>query len=78
MAKSFNRIIYPYSKISRLPKYLQHVALLIRYLISRAPKYTFEADCMATSIILDLNKRPVFNLLKRNRLRQADLIMESP
>ena len=49
MAKSFNGIIYPYSKISRLPKYLQQIALLIRYLISRAPRYNFEADCMATS-----------------------------
>lgn len=49
MAKSFDRIIYPYSKISRLPQYLQPLALLIRYLLSRAPKYTFEADCMATS-----------------------------
>ena len=49
MSRPFNRIVYPYSKISRLPKFMQHMALLIRYLISRAPKYNFESDCMATS-----------------------------
>ena len=77
MAKSFDRIIYPYSKISRLPQYLQPLALLTRYLLSRAPKYTFEADCMGTSNNFGFKKTPVFNLQKGERLRQADLIMES-
>ncbi len=71
MAKSFNRIIYPYSKISRLPKYLQHVALLIRYLISRAPKYTFEADCMATSNNFGFKQTPRFQFAEKKSIEAS-------
>lgn len=71
MAKSFNGIIYPYSKISRLPKYMQHVALLIRYLISRAPKYTFEADCMATSNNFGFKLTPRFKFAEKKAIEAS-------
>lgn len=71
MAKSFNGIIYPYSKISRLPKYLQQIALLIRYLISRAPKYNFEADCMATSNNFGFKLTPRFQFAEKKAIEAS-------
>jgi O-methyltransferase len=71
MAKSFNAIIYPYSKISRLPKYLQQIALLIRYLISRAPRYNFEADCMATSNNFGFKLTPRFQFAEKKAIEAS-------
>jgi len=71
MSRPFNRIIYPYSKISRLPKYLQHIALLIRYLISRAPKYNFESDCMATSNNFGFISTPRFQFAEKTAIKAS-------
>jgi len=49
MGKSFNSTVYPYSKISRLPKAFQFIALIVRNMLSRPPKYTYEFDGMATA-----------------------------
>ena len=68
MSRHFNRTIYPYSKISRLPKHLQFVALLIRYLISRAPKYKFESDCMATSNNFGFTSTPRFQFAEKTAI----------
>jgi hypothetical protein len=71
MAKSFNRIVYPYSKISRLPKNMQHVALVIRFLISRSPKYNFEADCMATSNNFGFMSTPRFQYAEKKAIEAS-------
>ena len=71
MTKIFDKIIYPYSKISRLPKYMQQVALLIRYLISRAPKYNFEADCMATSSNFGFTQTPRFRFAEKRAIEAS-------
>ena len=71
MAKSFNRIIYPYSKISRLPKNMQHMALVIRYLISRSPRYNFEADCMATSNNFGFMSTPRFQYAEKKAIEAS-------
>ncbi len=49
MSKPFNSTIYPYSKISRLPKLLQRPALVVRHLLTRKAKYRFAFDGMASA-----------------------------
>ena len=49
MSKPFNSTIYPYSKISRLPKILQRIALLGRHILTRSPKYRYAFDGMASA-----------------------------
>ena len=46
--KKFDQIVYPYSKISRLPHSLQKLALVIRYFTSKRPTYIHEFDGVAT------------------------------
>ena len=43
-----NLTIYPYSKISRLPRFLRVPALVARNLLAKRPKYHFAFDGMAT------------------------------
>jgi len=49
MAKSFNSTVYPYSKISRLPKSCQFIALVVRNLLTRPPKYSYAFDGIASA-----------------------------
>ena len=49
MQRPFDLTIYPYSKISRLPKFLQRPALIFKNLIARPPKYKNAFDGMATA-----------------------------
>ena len=49
MSKPFDFTIYPYSKISRLPKYLHAPALVVRNIMTKAPKYRYAFDGMATA-----------------------------
>lgn len=46
--KKFDQIVYPYSKISRLPHSLQKLALVVRYFTSKRPTYIHEFDGVAT------------------------------
>lgn len=48
MQRPFNFTIYPYSKISRLPKFLQRPALIFKNLVARSPKYKNAFDGMAS------------------------------
>lgn len=76
MLKSFNKIVYPYSKISRLPKILQTPALFIRNVFSSPPKYSFASDCMATSNNFFLQKLLDLSWQKNERLRQVASTIE--
>ncbi len=49
MSKPYDFTIYPYSKISRLPKRLHKPALLVRNLVATPPKYRYAFDGMATA-----------------------------
>ena len=60
MKKKYDSIIYPYSKISRLPHFLQTLALIIRHLTSRRPTYIHEFDGVATVHNLACLKDPKF------------------
>lgn len=60
MKKQFDSIIYPYSKISRLPGVLQPLALIVRHLTKRRPDYKYEFDGVATAHNLELLKDPKF------------------
>lgn len=71
MLKSFNKIVYPYSKISRLPKFLQAPALLIRNVFSSPPKYSFASDCMATSNNFSFTKTPRFKLAEKRAIEAS-------
>jgi len=46
--KKYDSIIYPYSKISRLPRFLRTPALIVRHFISKRPDYIHEFDGVAT------------------------------
>jgi hypothetical protein len=58
--KKYDSIIYPYSKISRLPHFLQTPALVIRHFISKRPTYVYEFDGVATAHNLACLKDPKF------------------
>lgn len=60
MQRPFNYTIFPYSKISRLPKTLQLPALIIRNLIARSPKYKHSFDGMASAHNLSFRTEPRF------------------
>lgn len=78
MLKSFNKIVYPYSKISRLPKFLQTPALLIRNIFSSPPKYSFASDCMATSNNFSFTKTPRFKLAERRAIEASGFDYQIP
>ena len=60
MKKKYDSIIYPYSKISRLPHFLQALALIIRHFTSKRPTYIHEFDGVATAHNLACLKDPKF------------------
>jgi hypothetical protein len=47
---------------------MQQIALLIRYLTSRAPKYNFEADCMGTSNNFGFTQTPRFKFAEKKAI----------
>lgn len=78
MLKSFNTIIYPYSKISRLPKFLQTPALLVRNIFSSPPKYSFASDCMATSNNFTFTETPRFKLAQKRAVEASGFDYQIP
>lgn len=71
MLKPFNNIIYPYSKISRIPKFMQSPALLVRNIFTPSPKYHFASDCMATSNNFSFTKTPRFQLAEKRAIEAS-------
>ena len=69
MHKPFNFTIYPYSKISRLPKFVQRPALIARNLLSRPPKYYFAFDGMATAHNFSFLDDPRFKAASQRAVR---------
>jgi hypothetical protein len=57
---------------------MQQVALLIRYLISRAPKYNFEADCMATSSNFGFTQTPRFQFAEKRAIEASGFDYRTP
>jgi len=49
MPRRFNSIVYPHSRISRLPKSCQFIAIIVRNMLSRSPKYKFVFDGIASA-----------------------------
>jgi hypothetical protein len=60
LRKRFDSIIYPYSRISGLPRFLQPLALVIRHIIRTGPSYAHEFDGVATAHNLACLKEPKF------------------
>lgn len=58
--KNYDSIVYPYSKISRLPRGLQHLALVVRHFIRKRPKYIHQFDGVATAHNLACLEEPKF------------------
>jgi len=50
---------------------MQQIALLIRYLTSRAPKYNFEADCMGTSNNFGFTQTPRFKFAEKKAIEAS-------
>lgn len=58
--RHFDNIVYPYSKISRLPSFFQTPALILRHILKRRLKYSYEFDGVATCHNLSLLDAPRF------------------
>lgn len=69
MLRKFNFIIYPYSKIDRLPKFFQLPALIIRNLVSRSPKYQEVFDGMASIHNFSFRTLPRFVAAQERAIR---------
>lgn len=69
MQRPFNFTIYPYSKISRLPKFLQRPALIFKNLIARSPKYKNAFDGMASAHNLSFLSDPRFIVASERAIR---------
>ena len=67
--KKYDSIIYPYSKISRLPLFLQTIALVVRHLISKRPSYIHEFDGVATAHNLGCLKDPKFEYALKEAIK---------
>ena len=69
MPKTFDFTIYPYSKISRLPKFLQYPALIFKNLIAKSPKYKNAFDGMASAHNLRFISDPRFVFASKRAIR---------
>jgi len=67
--RPFNFTIYPYSKISRLPKFLQRPALIFKNLIARSPRYSNAFDGMASTHNLSFLSNPRFIVSSERAIR---------
>jgi O-methyltransferase len=66
--KSNKRIIYPYSRISKLPKSLQGIALLLRSLKIQRHRYQHKFNGVATSHNLSVLNTPRFKYALENAI----------
>lgn len=78
MKKPLDFTIYPYSKISRLPKSLQFSALLLRNFLKRAPKYRYAFDGMATAHNLSFLSDPRFKSATQRAIRAGGFNYDIP
>jgi hypothetical protein len=67
--RPFNFTIYPYSKISRLPKFLQRPALILKNLAARSPKYKNSFDGIATMHNLGFLSDPRFIVASKRAIQ---------
>ncbi len=69
MQRPFDFTIYPFSKISRLPKFLQRPALIFKNLMLRSPKYKHAFDGQATSHNLGFLSDPRFIVASKRAIQ---------